>query len=132
MVGRELRTICPIGEDHPGLLQGKREVFGGMSSSPEEGGFLIWATRATMGTAVPIPILLVSNLDQLPALAMESLQVTICCLLVTTWVMRGTGGGLRVCHMDGRTERWKTISTTKILYRDRRAMMHWYNRPRRS
>lgn len=51
MVGRELRTICPVGEDHPGLLH---EVGVGMhgekNTSPGEGDTLMWQTRAMMMT----------------------------------------------------------------------------------
>jgi len=61
MVGRGLRTICPIGEDHPGLLQGEVENHGKMSSSCGGGGFWMWAMRAMMDINVSISTLLLSS-----------------------------------------------------------------------
>ena len=61
MVGRGLRTICPIGEDHPGLLQEEVERRGETSSSCGGGGFWKWATRVMMDTNASISILLLSS-----------------------------------------------------------------------
>jgi hypothetical protein len=63
MVGRGLRTICPMGEDHPGLNKGEVEKRGETNLSLVGGGSWTWATRATMHTNASISTLLVSNAD---------------------------------------------------------------------
>jgi len=65
MVGRGLRTICPMGEDHPGLNKGEGEKNGGTNSSLVAEGSWMWATRAMMHTDVFISILLLSSPDPL-------------------------------------------------------------------
>ena len=61
MVGRGLRTICPIGEDHPGLLQGEAERHGETNSSRGGGGSWTWVMRVMTHTNVSISILLLSS-----------------------------------------------------------------------
>jgi hypothetical protein len=63
MVGRGLRTICPMGEDHPGLLQVEVEKHGEMNSSLGGGGSWTWVMRAMTDTSVSISILLLSSPD---------------------------------------------------------------------
>jgi hypothetical protein len=63
MVGRGLRTICPMGEDHPGLMKGEVEKHGETSSSLAEGDSWMWATRVTMHINVSISIPLLSSPD---------------------------------------------------------------------
>jgi len=77
MVGRGLRTICPTGEDHPGLLQGEMVMLGKMSSSCDGGGFWTWAMRAMMGINVSISILLPSSQDLLTGCHGKRLLETI-------------------------------------------------------
>lgn len=61
MVGRGLRTICPIGEDHPGLLQEEVARRGEMSSSRGGGGSWKWVRRVMMDTNVSILTLSLSS-----------------------------------------------------------------------
>lgn len=83
MVGRRLRTICLIGEDHPELL-GEVERCGRTSSKLGEGGSWMLATRAMTDTSVSILILLLSSpgppIDCRERTSLE----TICCSLVMT------------------------------------------------
>jgi hypothetical protein len=63
MVGRGLRTICPMGEDHPGLMKEEVEKHGETNLTLAEGDSWTWATRLTMHINVSISILLLSSPD---------------------------------------------------------------------
>lgn len=84
MVGRGLRTICLIGEDHPELLQEEVETSGKTSSRLGEGGSWKLATRVTTDTNVSILILLLSSLSLLIDYHEKSLLETIYYSLDTT------------------------------------------------
>jgi hypothetical protein len=63
MVGRGLRTICPMGEDHPGLKREEVAKHGETNLNLAEGDSWTWATRVTMHINVSISILLLSSPD---------------------------------------------------------------------
>lgn len=115
MVGRGLRTICLIGEDHPELLQGGVEKCGKTSSKPGEGGSWMLATRATMDTNVSILILLLSSPGPLIDCREKSSLETTCCSLVMTWGLHGEiEERMTLRTREGRNGRRTTTTTTMI------------------
>lgn len=134
MVGRGLRTICPIGEDHPGLMQEEEvEKSGGTNSSLGEGGFWTWATRATMGINVPISILLASSPGLLTGFRGKALPVTNYYSQDMTWVLQaGREEGMILDTKEDHNDNTKTTTTAAMPRLDRREKTPWFNRPRRS
>lgn len=115
MVGRGLRTICLIGEDHPELLQGGVARSGKTSSNLGEGDSWTSVMRATMDTSVSILILLLSSRSPPTDCREKSSLETTYCSPGMTWGPREEKEGRKTLHTrEGPNSRRMTTTTTTI------------------